>query len=101
MSVANSASNGIVIYPGGVLADSSVTGSGFSGVHYRRSVLILDSIIRGNASAITTSAFALYDSGGYRNTVITGNNGFQEDQGISGNLVDLGGNLCGSDAICP
>ncbi|MEZ4291229.1 MAG: hypothetical protein R3E53_12125 [Myxococcota bacterium] len=101
VSVANSTSNGIVIYPGGLLSDSSVTGSGFSGVHYRQSVLIVDSIIRGNESAITTSAFSLYDRAGYRNTVITGNNGSQEDRGINGNLVDLGGNLCGSDAICP
>lgn len=112
-----SAGGGIVSHGGRVLEMRTV-GNGFQGVDMdggghlisrctsvnndlwgfsmQADGIIIDSVAENNAQ------FGLQLEGGaYRNTVVSNNNGGNANAQITGAGVDLGGNLCGGDAICP
>ena len=59
--------------------------------------MIIDSLAENNAGP----GLSLGGETGYRNTVVSNNNGGNANAQFFGIGVDLGGNLCGGDAICP
>ncbi|MDJ0788616.1 MAG: right-handed parallel beta-helix repeat-containing protein [Myxococcota bacterium] len=99
--VRNAASDGVRLGERSILQGSTISGSGGPGVSASINPLILDSSISGNDGAIELFGFDSTRRGGYRGCVITNNDGPAELQPIAGGVRDMGGNVCGSDTICP
>lgn len=59
--------------------------------------MIIDSVAENNDAY----GFALDPGVGYRGSLVSNNNGGNANAQIIGGGVDLGGNLCGGDAVCP
>jgi hypothetical protein len=100
--VRNAARYGIYVIGGGAVRASAITDGDDYAVAMTYAALIEDTVIRSNAGAI---AVVMGSSGlekpGYRGCHITLNDGFEEVQPISADVRNLGGNLCGSDTVCP
>lgn len=99
--VAGSTGEGIQLGRGGLLEDSTVVGSGATAVRVVFSALLTNTVIQGNVGAVISGGAAVWTGGGYRGCLITENNGTSEVQPISVIVQDLGGNICGSDSVCP
>jgi hypothetical protein len=92
---------GVSIGAGSLVTDSVITGSGSVGVRFYENVLVIDSVIDDNDGAFRNEIFAPSTRGGYRGCVITKNDGEEEVQPISPSVQSLGGNICGTDTVCP
>jgi hypothetical protein len=92
---------GLEVGAGSIVSQSSVSG-GRVGISFHKGVLVLDSSIRKTSEcALCNRSSGAWTKGGYRGCLITENGANEEVQVISGGLVDLGGNLCGTDTVCP
>lgn len=95
--------SGVQMGMNSIVKNSVLTRSG-SGVSILGGVgLIENCVVSENQVAITGNTVANQFRGGYRGSVITRNAGFVEVQPIdtAANVQSLGGNICGSDTVCP
>jgi len=105
-TVAGCDGNGIVAGAGSLVRDSVVADNGGYGLSFTfESSLVLHSVITANNGAILAVASGAARASGYRECVITLNNGTIEDQRIEssagGQILNLGNNVCGNDTVCP
>lgn len=99
--VTDSGSVGVAIGQRSILRDSTVSGSESTGVRFRGNPLIVNTIISNNAGALAIELNDIFERGGYRECIITGNAGTAEVQPITSTIKNLGNNICGTDTICP
>ncbi|MBW2500996.1 MAG: hypothetical protein JRF61_27245 [Deltaproteobacteria bacterium] len=101
VGVTDSGLYGIGLGEGSLLKGSTVTNSADAGVRVGEVALLVDSVIQNNQKAVGGIGANVARRGGYRGCVITENNSGAEEQSISPALLDLGGNVCGTDTTCP
>jgi hypothetical protein len=82
---------------GHLVSGSSSVGNGLWGFSVEGNSMIIDSVAENNVGP----GLSLDSETGYRNTVVSNNNGGNANAQFIGTGVDLGGNLCGGNAICP
>ena len=82
---------------GHLVSGSSSVSNGLWGFSVEGDSMIIDSVAENNVGP----GLSLASETGYRNTVVSNNNGGNANAQFDGPGVDLGGNLCGGDAVCP
>jgi len=100
-TVSGSGGFGVWMDINSVLARSTVSESGGFAVSVISSALIVDSVLDNNSKGAIAASAVSNLKGGYRGNIITRNDPTNEDQNITSILLNLGGNICGTDTICP
>jgi hypothetical protein len=93
--------DGITVGPGS-LVRNSVTEGNVRGLSIAAGTLVESTVIRGNSTSAILMQFGPNGQTGIRGCAITQNGTpAVEVQPMNANVRDLGGNLCGSDTVCP
>ena len=89
--------NAIDLQGNGNFVDGCIVGNSNNGIRVFDGSLVINSVARG----IAFRGLNVGDTSGYRSNVLTGNNGGDANPQVSSTGFQLGGNVCGTDTVCP
>ena len=96
-SSVNNGNDGIFVGSDGLARGNVAVGNGRNGIRANSRSLVLDNTMTKNAiTGLNVSSGA-----GYGNNVISDNNGGNANPQVSGAGVEIGGNVCGVNTVCP
>jgi hypothetical protein len=104
--VSDGARTGIYVARRSLVRDSIVNDNGGYGLLlFDEGTLVVNTVISGNNGAILATAGGTARASGYQGCTITANNGALEAQAIvseaTGQILNMGHNVCGTDTVCP
>ena len=93
----NNGNDAIFVGSDGLARDNVAVGNGRNGIRASERSAVLDNTMTHN---FNTGLFVSTGSG-YANNVISDNNGGNANPQVSGSGVQMGGNVCGTNTVCP
>jgi hypothetical protein len=93
----NNGTDGIFVGSDGLARGNVAVGNGRNGIRANSRSVVLDNTMTQNA----TTGLNVSTGSGYGNNVISENNGGNANPQVSGTGVEIGGNVCGFNTVCP
>jgi len=93
----NNGTDAIFVGSDGLARGNVAVGNGRNGIRANERSAVLDNTMTRNAN----TGLNVSSGSGYANNVISNNNGGNANPQVSGTGVQMGGNVCGTNTVCP